>query len=131
MIQKAFLKKTVKLGNSSGVILPKSLLGAYVKVIVVSPPMNIKKDVLKLLEPILEEILGAYLIKKGERRAEILAVSTNLNQHIKKQNYEIDIVPLQILKKSLKEKKETKEKISQAQTIFNKRLLAELRKDLR
>ena len=39
-----FLRKAVKVGNSSGVILPKKLLGSEVKVIVVNSPINIKKE---------------------------------------------------------------------------------------
>ena len=51
-----FLRKTVKVGNSSGVILPRKLLGSEVRVIVVKRPVNIKRDIknLKLKEKIMK-----------------------------------------------------------------------------
>ena len=38
------LRKAVKVGNSAGVILPKSLLGSEVKITVKNRPLNIKKE---------------------------------------------------------------------------------------
>ena len=128
MAQKIFYRRTIKVGNSAGVLLPKSLLGADVRVIVVKPPMDIKRDIIRILEPIFEDVLGAYLIKQEEEKAEVLVVSTNINQHIKKPNYEIDIVPFDVLKRSVKEKKEVQEKIKNAKAITNKKLLGELKK---
>ena len=146
-ISNTFLRKTVRVGNSSGVLLPKSLLGADVKVIVINRPINIKKDIMRILNPILEDILGVYLIEKEDKteqeneenqenmqvnrikkKIKILAVATKINRHIEKGIYLIDIVPLAVLKKSIKTKKETKQKIKSAETILNRKLLAELRK---
>jgi len=125
--RKVFIRKTKKLGNSSGVLLPKSLLGADVRVTVIHPPMKIKKDVMNILEPVLEDILGVYLIKLEKNKAEVLAVSTKVNRHLEKARYKIDVVPLKVLKESLKEKKETAEKIKNAKVIINRKLLGELR----
>ena len=126
-VGKVFLKKAVRVGNSAGVLLPRALLGSDVRVTVLTRPMNIKKDIIKLLTPVFEDILGIYLIEKKEDSAEILAVSTKVNKHIDKPRYFIDIVPISILKRSIKEKKETKEKITKAKPIMNKKLLKELR----
>ena len=63
MENKEFYRRTVKVGNSAGVLLPKSLLGAEVKVSVINMPHNLKKDALRILEPILENIIGIYIIQ--------------------------------------------------------------------
>lgn len=126
--QTRFLRKTRKVGNSCGVLLPKYLLGADVRVLVINQPMNIKKDTINLLENYLEDILGIYLIKIEKNKAEILAISTNIKIHFQKGKYLIDIVPLDLIKKSIKEKKETSDKIKNARVILNKKLLFELKK---
>ena len=126
--KKVFYRRAIKVGNSSGVLLPKSFLGHYVKITVVAPPKNIKKDVTAILDSFLEEILGIYLISETDEQTEILAVSTNINKHLERRNYLVDVVPLNVLKKSLKEKPEVREKIKNAKPLLNKMLLFELRK---
>lgn len=83
-----------------------------------------------ILEPILENILGVYLITKAEKKIELLAISTNINRHMEKGIYKIEVVPLNLLKKSIKDKPNTKENISKARVIINKKLLTEIRKNL-
>ena len=128
--RRIFNKKAIRVGNSAGVLLPKSLLGADVRVIVLHPAINIKRDTLRFLESVIEDILGIYLIKENQNEIEILAISTKVNRHIKKGKYEIDVVPFSIFKKSLKEKSETREKLKQAKVVMNKKLLAELQKEI-
>ena len=128
--KRVFYRRCVKVGNSSGVVLPKALLGSDVRVLVIKPPVKIKKNVMTILEPILEHILGVYLITKADKRIELLAISTNINRHMERGIYNIDIVPLNVLKKSLKEKKDTRENIKKAKTIINKKLLDEIRKEI-
>lgn len=125
-IKKQFIRRAKKLGNSAGILLQRSLLGADVKIIVVNLPTNIKRDVMRILEPLLEDLIGMYIIKTEKRKTEVLAVSTKIRKHIEKENYKIDIVPLEILKKSLK-KKQVADKIAGAEVIMNKKLLVELR----
>lgn len=142
--RKQFFRRAVKVGNSAGVLLPKALLGSQVLVRIVNPPLNLKRDTLRILEPMLEDLLGIFLISSPEnsavtagntaekiaKKAEILAVSTlTQTKTIEKGNYKIDIVPLLILKKSIKEKPQTREKIAKAKPILNKRLLLELKKE--
>tara|TARA_Y100000310_G_C20375448_1_gene665524 strand:+ start:115 stop:516 length:402 start_codon:yes stop_codon:yes gene_type:complete len=128
--QKVFYRRCVRVGNSSGVILPKHLLGADVRVLVIKPPVKIKKNAMSILEPILENILGVYLITKAEKKIELLAISTNINKHVDRGIYKIDVVPFNMLKKSIKEKPDIKEKITKAKTIINKKLLTEIRKSI-
>jgi len=134
MEQQIFYRRAKKLGNSAGVLLPKKLLGADVKITVLRRPRNVKRDVVNILEPVLPGILGIYLTKeepeseKKQRQFEILVVSTKLKKAFQKLNYRIDIVPLEKLKKSIKQKKEAKERIKQAKPILNNALLEELKK---
>jgi len=128
--KRVFYRRAIKVGNSSGVLLPKSLLGSDVRVIVIHPPKNIKKDTTLFLSPILEHILGIYFIEEKEKKIEILAISTNMNRHMNKGQYEIDIVPLEHLKKSLKENKEVKDKIKKAKVVINAQLLNQLKKSI-
>ncbi len=124
--QRRFLRKTRKVGNSCGVLLPKYLLGADVRVFVATLPLAPKKDVMKILAPILEEILGVYFIKMQGKKAEILAVSTKVEEKIEKGRYKIDVVPLAEVKK----KREIIDKLKKAKVIINKKLLGELRKGI-
>jgi putative transposon-encoded protein len=129
-LRKTFYRRAIPLGNSSGVLLPKSMLGADVRVTLIRPPRNIKKDTMTILAPILEHILGVYLITNADKKVDILAVSTNVNRHMDKGRYAIDVVPLNLLRKSMKENKETIDNIKKAKTIINAKLLAELRKEI-
>ncbi len=128
MVENEFYRRTIKVGNSAGVLLPKSLLGADVKVAVVKHPRNIKKETLAILNKILEDILGIFLISKDESSIEILAISTKINKHIERGVYKIDITPIDKIKTSIKQKPEIKDKIKNAKPIMNKQLLDELRK---
>jgi putative transposon-encoded protein len=128
--KRVFYRRCVRVGNSSGVILPKSLLGSDVRILVIKPPIKIKQDSMKILEPILENILGVYLITKAEKKIELLAISTNINRHMEKGIYNIEVVPLNLLKKSLKEKQDIREKFQKANVIINKKLLDEIRKEI-
>lgn len=117
-----FIRKAVKLGNSSGIILPKKFLGSEVKVIVISRPFNIKKEVLKLLDEHLADILGIYIINK--KPVEIIAATSNLKQSIEENKIKISLIPIQEIKNNLILRK----KLFQAETIVNKHLLLELKK---
>ncbi|MEM3074719.1 MAG: hypothetical protein QW727_02135 [Candidatus Pacearchaeota archaeon] len=128
--QKVFYRRAIPFGNSAGILLPRSLLGAYIKASIINPPRNIKKDSTLILAPILEYILGLCLIKDDEKKVELLAISTNIHKHLERGNYIIDIVPFERLKKSIKEKKEVKERIKNAKPIINSKLLADLKKDI-
>src|SRR3990167_8964570 len=103
------IKRTIKVGNSAGVLLPKKWLNSQVKVVL--SPLNIEKDVLDILmeEKLLNEILGVYLIgsySRGEQTIEsdidILVITDNLEKRIKKERYDL----LLIAKKTLEEQLE-------------------------
>lgn len=122
------IRKTRKVGNSAGVLLPKSLLGSEVKITVVKMPVNIKKEVLKALENHLQDLRGIYII--NENPVEVIAVSSKLKSIINSESIKISIVPFSIIKRDLKTKQTLKEKISKAKAILNHSLLLELKKEI-
>jgi len=129
-----FYKKTVKVGNSAGVLLPKNLLGAEVKITVVERPVNIRKDVFKVLAPYLEDILGIYLTGDYAREeedenshVEILAISDSISKIFRIGKYNVTILPLAKAEKALKENIVSIHlKIKEAKPILNKFMLKKL-----
>ena len=124
-----FLRKTVRVGNSAGVILPKKLLGSEVKITVVNMPINIKKETLRMIEDCLEDVLGIYVINK--RPAEVLAISDDIKKVIQEEKIKIIIVPLSQIKKDIKTNFVLRNKLEKAGTILNKNLLSKLQKEAR
>lgn len=119
------IRKTRKLGNSSGVLLPKKMLGYEVKITVVKRPVDVRKQSLKILYPILPELQGVYLLNSNP--FEILAVSSQIKNIIAKDSMKISIIPFSLIKRDLKTSSELRKKIMNAKAIFNKSLLLELR----
>lgn len=108
------LKKTIKSGNASAVVLPKAWLDKRVRVdLVDKTPETILYDVLDIVKPSisLSEIIGIYLVGSYAREEQtnlsdidILIISEKTDKElIKKENYEIMIVSLGLLKYKLKE----------------------------
>lgn len=122
------IRKTIKVGNSAGVLLPKKFLGSEVKVSIIKKPLNIKKEVFKSLEDIFEEILGVFLLNK--KPAEVLAVSSKTKKIIKEE-IKISVVPLSTIKKDIKTKDEARARLIRAKPIMNKNLLKKLKEDIR
>ena len=118
-----FIRTAKKLGNSAGVLLPKQLLGSEVKIILINKPFSIKKSVLKLIEPFLDNIMGIYVLNK--KPIEFLAVSNNLKRIIKAEKIKISLVPLSIIRKDIKNSA-LREKLEKADAIINSALLNEL-----
>ena len=124
-----FIKKAIKVGNSAGVLLPKSLLGSEVKITLIKKPLDIKKDVLKILENYFPDLLGIYIINLG-KQIEILAISADITKIIHLGKYKISLVPLNQVKKDVKENEKLNLKLKQAKIILNRALLFDLRKEV-
>lgn len=119
-----FIRKTVRFGNSAGVILPKRLLGSEVKVTVVKRPFDIKKEVLKLLDSYLSDIIGIYVL--SETPLEVLAVSSRVKDILNNETIKLSIVPLSVIKRDIRTQTKLKEKIMKAKTILNVSMLKAL-----
>lgn len=124
-----FLRKTVRVGNSAGVILPKKLLGSEVKITVVNMPVNIKKETIRLIEDCLEDVLGIYIT--GKKPIEVLVVSGDIKKVIQEEKIKIIIIPLSQIKKDIKTNFVLRNKLEKAAAIMNKSLLSKLQKDAR
>jgi len=124
-----FVKKTRKVGNSAGVLLPKKLLGAEVKIIVINKPFDLRKEVFKLVENCLQNIVGIYILNKNP--PEVLAISENIKRIIETGKIKLNIVPLDLIKKDIKTQQLLRQKLMKAEIILNQLLLEELRKEIK
>src|SRR3989344_5864914 len=92
------LKEVRKWGNSAGILLPKELIGKQVKITIIDRTLEIKKEVLNIIEPFLQDIIGVYLTgsyARGEETEEsdidILVISENTKKSFISGKYEIEI----------------------------------------
>jgi putative transposon-encoded protein len=123
---RVFTKKTVKVGNSSGVLLPKKLLGAEVRVIVLKTKGNLKREILRLIEPITERVLGAYVLSSSESFSDVLVISDSIRKTISKEKYKVEIVPYGLIKKSVLLNKPVAEKLKNSRVLINRFLLSQI-----
>lgn len=126
-----------KWGNSAGILLPREWLGNQVKIVFIDRTLEIKKEVLNILEPYLEEIAGIYLVGSYARSEEtedsdidIIAFSDSLKKEIKSGKYHISIVPLEAIKKTLNGKypELILPRLMEVKVLLNKNLIEELKK---
>lgn len=103
------IKQITKAGNSSNVLLPKEWLGGTAKVELIEKPINIVEDAIKILKSYLKDIFGIYLIGSYARKEEtkksdidILVITKDSNQKIRKGKYEIILVSKDNLDKAMK-----------------------------
>ena len=94
------IKPIVRVGNSAGVLLPKNWINGKARIELIEKPIDIKKDVLEILDPYLQNIEGIYLIgsyARGEQTKEsdvdILVITNKINKKIKKGKYELILIP--------------------------------------
>jgi len=130
------IKPIIKVGNSAGIILPKSMVGGKARVEIIENPINIKEDIIKILEDQLQNIKGIYLTGSHARNEQteksdidIIAITNDINKKIEKGKYNI----LLLSEKSLSD---TLEKnilpllpmIKEAKTLINSSLLEKYQK---
>lgn len=121
-------------GNSAGILLPKEWLGNRARVILVNRGLEIRKEVLNILEPYLEDILGIYLIgsyARGEEKTnsdiDIVVISKNTSKNVRSGKYDISIVRLDSIKKTIESDPILiLPRLKEAKIILNKSLLDEL-----
>lgn len=107
------IRNIVRIGNSSGVVLPKSWLNQKAKVeLIIQKSSDMLSGVMKILENEIElkKIIGIYLIgsyARGEEKIDsdidILAITEDADRKIKKGRYEILLVSRKKLDDSLKD----------------------------
>jgi predicted nucleotidyltransferase len=133
------IRPVVRIGNSSGVILPKSWLNQEAKIeLITKNPSDILSDVLKIIEnkiP-LNKILGVYLTgsyARNEENAEsdidILIITNDINKSIKKGRYEILVISKENLENMLnKNIMPILPMLKESKPLLNETLIEELKK---
>jgi predicted nucleotidyltransferase len=127
-------RKIVKVGNSAGVILPREWLNGVAKIKLVEKPLDIKRDVLEILDLYLEEVIGIYLVgsyareeQRPDSDVDILVISRDTDKVIKSGKYEIEVVSMKRLKWLLEKQPITiYPKFVDAKVILNRGLLEEI-----
>lgn len=125
----------VRVGNSAGVVLPREWLNGRARVELIERPLDVRKDIFRILEPYLEDVIGIYLVgsyARGEQTEEsdvdVLVISGSTAKTIRSGKYEIVVSPLASVLSVLKERPELAYfKIMEAEVIMNKGLLEELK----
>jgi predicted nucleotidyltransferase len=130
-MENEIIKKTIRVGNSAGVLLPKEWLNTEVKIIL--QPLDIEKDIIDILrnEDKLSEIEGVYLTgsySRGEQTVEsdvdVLIITNNINERIKRGRYDILFVSKKEIEHQLKNNAlPILPMLKEAQAIINKNLI--------
>jgi predicted nucleotidyltransferase len=136
MEHEQIIRKVTEIGNGAHIFIPKEWVGSQVKVVLIARSLNIKKDVLNILEPYLEDIIGVYLVgsyARGEQDSksdiDIIAISKNTKKEITSGKYHISISTLEGIKKTLGYYPELiLPRIMEAKVILNPEILEELKK---
>jgi predicted nucleotidyltransferase len=128
------IRNVLRWGNSAGILLPKEYLGNQVKIIFIDRTLEIKKEVLSILEPHLEDIIGIYLIgsyARGEQETDsdidVMAISKSTKKELISGKYHISIATLEGIKKTASYYPELViPRLKEAKVILNPQLLEEL-----
>jgi len=133
------IRPVVKVGNSSGIILPKSWMNQEVKVeLIIKKTSDIFLEVIKILEnevP-LSKILGIYLVGSYAREEEkmdsdidILLITDSVNKSIKRGKYEFLIISKKKLEDTLKKNiLPILPMINESKPLLNESLILEFKK---
>jgi len=124
-----------KWGNGGGILLPREWLGKQVRLFLIDRTLEIRKEVLAILEPYLEDIMGVYLVgsyargdQKKESDIDIFVISKESKKSIKSGKYEIEIMPIKhVLALMLHYPPAIYPKFMDAKPILNKGLLDEIK----
>ncbi len=130
------IKKVIKVGNSAGVLLPKQWYGGEARVELIKKPLNVKEDVIRILNPYLQSILGIYLVGSYSRNEQtngsdidIIAISEDITKEIVQKDYHISIYPLSDIERTIKEHPILiLPRLLEAVPIINKTLLYNLKR---
>lgn len=129
------VKNVSRWGNGAGVLLPREWVGQQVKVMLIDRTSNIRKEVLDILSPYLEDIIGVYLTgsyARGEQEPDsdidIVAISRDTKKDIRSGKYHISIITLEGAKRTLdKNPILILPRLFEARPILNESLLDELK----
>ncbi|MBU2100314.1 DUF2080 family transposase-associated protein [Candidatus Micrarchaeota archaeon] len=130
-------KQVVRFGNGSIVYTPKKWIGQTVTVILQKEPLNVKEDVMKMLEPFLESVKGVFLFGSHARKeqekdsdVDVIVIADRKFNLGKKGRFDAIVLDEETLRKELKGKDPfyLYSALQEAEPILNKELLEELKK---
>ncbi len=129
------VREVTPIGNGAHVFAPKEWMGEKV-VILRTPKLSLKKRILKILEPHLENILGVYLYgsyareeQRQDSDIDILIIS-NKKLNIKEKGFEIVVLRKDKIQEAIKIAPVLiYSALIEAKPIINSELLDELKKD--
>jgi predicted nucleotidyltransferase len=136
-MKQELIKPIVRVGNSAGVLVPREWLNGRARVELVEKPLNIKKDILEILEPYLEDIVGIYLVGSYARGEEVegsdvdvLAISNKTNKKISMGKYWIILISKEGVENALKKSVlPILPMLYEAKTIMNRELIEKYKKE--
>ncbi len=126
----ALIKQAIRIGNSSGVILPKRWENRKVRVELIED--SIVGDIFEIVrrKDLLGDVMGIYLFgsyARGEETVEsdidILVITGNFTKALKEGNYDIFFISKERLEKNLNRNLYLYSIIREAKVIFNKELI--------
>lgn len=126
------IKQAIRIGNSSGVILPKKWENRKVRVELIED--SIIRDIFEIVKKrdLLRETIGIYLFGSYARGEEtdksdidILIVTGNFAKSLKEGNYDIFFISREKLEKNLDKNLYLYSIVKEAKVIFNRELIEE------
>ena len=108
MNEQELIKPIIRVGNSAGVVLPKEWINGKARIQLIEKPLNIKADVLEIIDNYLSDVKGIYLVgsyARGEESADsdvdVLVITNKLNKKIDKGKYNIILISEDNIKDAL------------------------------
>jgi len=109
-LESELIRPIVKVGNSAVVILPREWLNGRAKIELIAKPLDIKREILEVLDEYLYDIKGIYLVgsyARGEQTdksdIDLLVITNKLTKMIEKGKYSIMLVSEDVLKKQIED----------------------------
>lgn len=104
-----FVKLVKPIGNSGGVYVPRQWVGGQVVIKLIKKPLDIKRDILQMLNPYLSDVMGIFLYgsyardeQTSESDIDILVVTSKKIPPLHKNGrYHIVVVEIENLKKTM------------------------------
>lgn len=129
------IKHVQKWGNDSGVLLPREWINKEVKITLIDRSPEIKNEVFDILDSYLDDIMGIYITGSYSRGEEddnsdidIIAISNSIKKEINSGKYNISIIPIDTIEKTLKNNPiMILPRLFEAKTITNQKLLDKLK----
>ncbi len=102
------IKPIIRVGNSAGVLVPKSWLHGKARIELLATPLNVREDILHMLESYMPRIMalaivGSYARNEQTERSDIdaLALTENIDKNIKQMKYNVILVSKKTLEYAL------------------------------